>query len=376
MKSLQKWMKRKRWPPVEVDADGELKIVDLFCGCGGMTLGAFEAARIAKRNPRVVLAAELATAPLNVYRSNFGCDDEVARQIDVASIFSRNLGMRPTSEERSCAVRVGRPDVLLAGPPCQGHSDLNNSTRRADPRNAYYLTTIRAIEVLRPVVAIIENVPTVIHDRGQVIPRSRKHLTSIGYAIHERTIPFCEFGLPQLRKRHILVAVFGDRSCWEEIPQINGRAAPSVGAFLSGLEDEPERLEGIFYRSGNMSDENVRRVQWLFDNNQYDLPNELRPKCHREKDHSYVSMYGRLHWDRPAQTITTGFGSMGQGRFIHPTRRRTITPHEAARLQGFPDFFDFSNAEKVTALREMIGNAVPPQLTQHLITSLLMDGAL
>jgi DNA (cytosine-5)-methyltransferase 1 len=70
-------------------------------------------------------------------------------------------------------------------------------------------------------------------------------------------------------------------------------------------------------------------------------------------------MYGRLHWDRPAQTVTTGFGSMGQGRYVHPSRRRTITPHEAARLQTFPDWFDFGQSSR-GQLADMIGNAVPP----------------
>jgi DNA (cytosine-5)-methyltransferase 1 len=80
-------------------------------------------------------------------------------------------------------------------------------------------------------------------------------------------------------------------------------------------------------------------------------------------------MYGQLKWDEPAQTITTGFGSMGQGRYVHPSRPRTLTPHEAARLQFFPDWFDFTAGG--TQMRRgvwatMIGNAVPPKLTMEL----------
>jgi DNA (cytosine-5)-methyltransferase 1 len=88
-------------------------------------------------------------------------------------------------------------------------------------------------------------------------------------------------------------------------------------------------------------------------------------------DHSYKSVYGRLPWDRPAQTITTGFGSMGQGRFVHPKRRRTLTPHEAARLQFIPDHFRLDEVESKTALAEMIGNAVPPKLTYVFALELL-----
>ena len=73
-------------------------------------------------------------------------------------------------------------------------------------------------------------------------------------------------------------------------------------------------------------------------------------------------MYGRLHWEKTAQTLTTGFGSMGQGRYVHPLRRRTITPHEAARIQMIPDFFDFSKVDSRSALAKLIGNVVPPAL--------------
>lgn len=73
-------------------------------------------------------------------------------------------------------------------------------------------------------------------------------------------------------------------------------------------------------------------------------------------------MYGRLRWDAPAQTITSGYGSMGQGRYVHPGRRRTLTPHEAARLQTIPDWFTLASAGTRTALARMIGNAVPPLL--------------
>ena len=130
------------------------------------------------------------------------------------------------------------------------------------------------------------------------------------------------------------------------------------------LRTEP-RLGNLtpFYQPSRPTAENAKRIQYLFDNDIHDLPNSLRPSCHRDKQHAYISMYGRMHWDKPAQTLTSGFGSMGQGRFVHPTRPRLITPHEAARLQGFPDFFDFTVVDSVTALREMIANAVPPPLT-------------
>jgi DNA (cytosine-5)-methyltransferase 1 len=107
---------------------------------------------------------------------------------------------------------------------------------------------------------------------------------------------------------------------------------------------------------------NRQRIDYLFDHELYDLPNPERPTCHRDVKHTYNAMYGRLRWDNPAQTITSGYGSMGQGRYVHPGKRRTLTPHEAARLQTIPDWFVFDEKTKRTQIARMIGNAVPPVL--------------
>jgi DNA (cytosine-5)-methyltransferase 1 len=78
-----------------------------------------------------------------------------------------------------------------------------------------------------------------------------------------------------------------------------------------------------------------------------------------------------LRWNQPAQTITTGFGCMGQGRYVHPQKRRTITPHEAARLQTFPDWFNFAAETRRGVLAKAIGNAVPPLLMIELAKIIL-----
>lgn len=137
-----------------------------------------------------------------------------------------------------------------------------------------------------------------------------------------------------------------------------------VGKFLSGAAS-------MMFATTRLSGENISRIAHLFSRNVYDLPNELRPPCHRDKAHSYASMYGRMRPDAPAQTITSGFGSMGQGRFVHPTRPRMITAREAARIQGFPDYFSFEPSSSRTALHEMIANAVPPALSAAIVSAIL-----
>ncbi|MDQ3495623.1 MAG: DNA cytosine methyltransferase [Pseudomonadota bacterium] len=110
-----------------------------------------------------------------------------------------------------------------------------------------------------------------------------------------------------------------------------------------------------------LSPENRSRIDYLFDNDAYDLPDQERPDCHKN-GHTYPSVYGRLSWDKPSQTITTGFMTPGRGRYIHPGQRRVLTPREAARIQGFPDTYDFTidgTAPSKKALSKWIGDAVP-----------------
>jgi DNA (cytosine-5)-methyltransferase 1 len=370
-----KWVRRKSWPDEWTDGRGHLSLVDLFCGCGGLTLGVWEAARQRDRRLDIRLAVDHAQEPLEVYRDNFQCDQEAARCEDVDGIFPGKLGSRESSPERYWRKRIGALDLLVAGPPCQGHSDLNNSTRRDDPRNSLYLRAIRAAEVLLPKAVIIENVPAVLHDKTDVVLRASKALSEKFY-VSGATVDFLRVGVPQRRRRHILVATrdvdFDVKKFMEELPPAN----VVIRDFISDLEDEPNRRNGPFCSPTRMTEENEARVRHLFEHDLHDLPNERRPPCHRDKDHSYVSMYGRLWWDRPAQTITSGYGSIGQGRYVHPRRRRTLTPHEAARLQGFPDFFDFTAVEKRTALREMIANAVPPQFAAAIVFTMLQKGIL
>jgi DNA (cytosine-5)-methyltransferase 1 len=113
------------------------------------------------------------------------------------------------------------------------------------------------------------------------------------------------------------------------------------------------------------SEENIVRINHLHDNNAYNLPDEVRPDCHKN-GHTYPSVYGRMFWEKPAQTITTGFLTPGRGRYIHPKARRVLTPHEAARVQSFPDTFSFvvseSDPPSRSSVAKWIGDAVPPLL--------------
>ncbi|HIF9390562.1 TPA: DNA cytosine methyltransferase [Photobacterium damselae] len=325
-----------------------MKVIDLFSGLGGLTIGAYEAAKHLGTQFEIILASDINSFCKDVYNYNF----------NVKSFHSENIVDLDVN-----IIRKEKIDYLFAGPPCQGNSDLNNKSRRNDSRNNLYLETLKVIDYFQPNVFLIENVPNVIHSSQGVVKTVSEFLTN-KYNIKEFIIDFECLGIAQTRKRHILLGSKNSipDDMFEKI--YSKFQKKNLHDAISDLENY--NYFDLYNTPSRMSKTNKERVNYLLDNDLYDLPNEYRPKCH-QGNHSYKSMYGRLNWDKPSQTITGGFGSMGQGRFLHPTKARVITPHEAARIQGIPDWYDFSVVSSRGALQQMIGNAVPPVLSKELI---------
>ncbi len=268
-------------------------------------------------------------------------------------------------------------DLVMAGPPCQGHSNLNNRTRRADRRNTLYLTVPAFAVASGARMAIIENVPEVELDDNRVVETALQLFESAGYAVTCGTLRADAMGWPQTRRRSFLTAR-------------RDRAPIPLAEIADMLRDqEPRTLEWVIgdlvdsqsgevmNRTSEMSAENRERVDWLFENNEYDLPDPYRPLSHQSGT-TYRAVYGRMHMDRPAPTITTGFMTPGRGRYIHPTRRRTLTPREAARIQGFPDSYRFVTDPRKpptrSKLAKWIGDAVPMPLGYGAALSVLGAG--
>lgn len=349
------WLKAKtKW----AESGPEIRSVDLFSGCGGLSLGASMAAASVGAQVSSIAAFDFFDAALEVHDRNFGSEHLCKSPIE--SVFDGSFGSGLTATERSWRSKLGRIDLVLAGPPCQGHSDLNNHSRRDDPKNQLYFRCARVAEVLKPRVVLIENVPGSRHDKSGVVNRTTAALKSLGYQVASALLDATEFGVPQARKRFFLVARMseGGFDLGAEARQLR-LPLRSVAWAIGDLGIETSR--GVFGTSAAHSPTNQARIRYLFDHKLYELPNSQRPDCHRLKKHSYVSVYGRMYPDRPSPTITGGFGSTGQGRFVHPGEPRTLTPHEASRLQWFPDWFDFGACKRVD-LQTMIGNAVPSQL--------------
>ena len=370
------WLRRTRQPRLH-RADGSkiVRTVDLFCGCGGLSLGIREACHFLRREHRILLAIDADKDAIDIFRSNL--DPTRALQADVNEVFRLENGLIGDllPPEKQILAQLGRTSVqmLVAGPPCQGFSDLNNHTRRSDDRNSLYLFAARAARVIQPQAVLIENVPAVQNDSKKVLEKTISALKAMGYHVDSRIVDLSEIGVPQQRRRHVVLGLRSKPTRIEEI--IQGHMVRQPRSVRWAIDDLRKCSSAeVVDHSAKVSQTNLDRIRFMFERNLYDLPNSERPDCHKGDDHSYKSSYGRLHWGRPAQTVTSGFSSPGQGRNIHPSRMRTITPHEAARLQFFPDYFDFSAARTRSSLARVIGNAVPPKLSFVIAFELIVQG--
>jgi DNA (cytosine-5)-methyltransferase 1 len=348
------------------------RVVDLFAGCGGISVGVEQAAASHGMKLDIALAVEIDPVVRAVFQTNFpgALVDDVG---DVTLLIDGRGDDILTIAERRARKRTGQVDLVVGGPPCQGNSNLNNHTRAADERNALYRRMARAAKVFEPACIAIENVPGVVRDQGRVVDETCNDLMRMGYRVDHGIVDLLHLGVPQSRVRHLMLA-HRDRQ-----PSVENLHLDHL-CFERTLEWAIRDLERcssntLFDTATQLSPDNVVRAEWLIAHDEYDLPNERRPKCHRDKpDHRYKSMYGRLAWSKPAQTITTGFLSPGQGRYLHPSAPRVLTPHEAARIQFFPDWFRFDAANSRRALAHCIGNAVPPKLGYALGRELLREG--
>jgi DNA (cytosine-5)-methyltransferase 1 len=312
---------------------------------------------------RPLVSCDISSTAQAVYADNFSMEPCPTLDLDgLSSLVESTL----TPFEIRLAERIdSQLDIVLAGPPCQGHSNLNNYTRRSDPKNGLYFKVARFAKLFAPRCIVIENVATVTRDSGNVVPRTMNELTRLGYRVEVGTLDLSKLGVPQARKRHVLIAACGEYA--RRVPSIRHIASTyskPLRTVAWALQDLLEvDTTDLFDTASTATAETQRRIDHLFDNELFDLPDRLRPDCHRTKDHTYRAVYGRMNWNAPAPTITGGFCTMGQGRFVHPLRRRTLTPHEAARLQMIPDHFSFAAAQTRKAISELIGNAVPPKLS-------------
>ncbi|KMO75869.1 putative BsuMI modification methylase subunit YdiO [Mycolicibacterium obuense] len=317
-----------------------------------------------------MLAADVDERALQVYRTNlrprYVAPESVRGMFDFrvsGSGQAARFAYEPEALDERLLAMAGKIDMILAGPPCQGHSSLNNHSRHQDPKNLLYLTVPAAAQALDAKHVVIENVPNVVADRHGVVQTTISLLRGAGYNVTCGVLAADRFGWPQTRRRFFIVASKGANPLELDLLSTDfKRPALPVSWLLDDLAGRELDDLDVMQSVPQLSEENAMRVNWLHDNDKYDLPNVIRPDCHKDGT-TYQAVYGRMKGNQPAPTITGGFLTPGRGRFVHPTLRRVLTPREAARIQGFPDWFDFvarpAEPPSRAEITRWIGNAVP-----------------
>lgn len=321
--------------------------IDLFSGCGGLTLGLKQAGF------DVVGAVEIDPLAVETYRANHKrtvvWDKDICK-LSIAEVM------------RQLRLRRGQLDLLAGCPPCQGFSrmlTLNGRHNTDDPRNELIFQFLRFVRGLRPRAVMMENVPGLAKDHR--IEQVVSDLKAMDYRCARDVLDAADYGVPQRRCRFILVAGRGI-----EIPFARrAHHKRSVREALSDLgrsaKDDPLH---------NLPETRSDKIKALIrlipqdGGSRMDLDDKHQLDCHRRCD-GFKDVYGRMAWNDVAPTITGGCCNPSKGRFLHPTRHRTITLREAALLQTFPVNYFFSLRRGKFSAAQMIGNALPPEFIRR-----------
>jgi len=262
--------------------------------------------------------------------------------------------------------------ILAVCAPCQPFSKVRKSGRRRKDRDLLAAVG-RLVEELKPAGVIVENVPQIGNGRkGSVLQAFCQALKDAGYSFAYRTVDAKDFGVPQRRRRLVLLGIKGIDEVIE-LPSPNGYERKTVRDAIAGLppvgagEVAPRRP---MHRAARLSTKNLKRLKATPHNggDSRTWPKGLKLPCH-VRSGGFYDVYGRMRWDAPAPTLTTRCNSLSNGRFGHPVQNRALTLLEAAILQTFPRSYHFEGNQNDIA--RQIGNAVPPKLAEALARSLL-----
>jgi len=348
---------------------GPFRLIDLFSGAGGLTLGF---SKQFGHNFESVWANDFDEDAVRSYNENFG---EHCVHGDIVDLLS------------GPDVEIPEADVVIGGPPCQGFSLLNKN-RDEDPRKHLWKPYFEVVERSGAEIFVMENVPQILG--SEEFLAIRETAESMGFKIAADKLVAANYGVPQIRSRAFIIGCkFADPGAvfppprthynprngyypgligyieraeeWETVRMAIGKLPPPEGTEIRKEAKPPLNLH--FGRTP--TPKSIKRYKAIPKEgmNRFDLQRrapELTPGCWIRKKSGGTDLFGRLWWDRPAFTIRTEFFKPEKGRYLHPEQHRPITHREAARFQTFPDNFIFHGSKIEVA--KQIGNAVPPKL--------------
>ncbi len=370
--------------------------IDLFCGCGGFSLG------LERAGLQALAALDFNKEAIEVFRANL---------VKIPHVLQKDLTtFGPELLEKVIGTR--QVDLIVGGPPCQGFSTArqvdgaNHGARlKEDPRRHLYKEFLRYVEHFEPKVFVMENVLGIRSaSGGSYFSKVQAEARKLGYKVHAQIEECVRLGVPQKRRRQLFIGTrmeipqsfrpklelparaVADATLWEAIADL---------PLLKAGEGEETRPYDLERRIKSIT---PRSYQYLHEVLEVDRAEQLsahRARPHNDRDlrdflllkegessaeamrrgvefefpydkTSFKDRYTRQHRKRPCSTIVAHLAKDGL-MFIHPTQNRTLTPREAARVQSFPDWFHFPVAR--THQFRVIGNAVPPLVSEAVGTA-------
>lgn len=339
-----------------------MRAIDFFCGAGGLTRG------LTKAGIDVQLGVDIDGACRETYERNNGGAQFIGK--DITKITS--------AEIRARLGRTKSSDLLLAAcAPCQPFAQLNRIEGIAQ-RRRLLRHTLRFVEDLRPRFVLIENVPGLRRVDGfSTYRRFFSTLTSLGYSVAAGVLDAKSFGVPQTRRRLLVLAVKGNKAIALPSPTYGSHLTP-FQTVRDAISHYPPLCAGETHsqipnhRAAGLSALNLSRIQQTprDGGSRVDWPSRIWLACHSGGFKGHTDSYGRMRWDEPAPTLTCRCHSLSNGRYGHPEQDRAISLREAARLQGFSDDYLF-HGPSAAHLATQIGNAVPVPIAEALGTHLM-----
>ena len=345
-------------------------VIDLFAGVGGLSLG-FEKAGFS-----IAIANEYDADIAAAYQFN-----HPKTKMIVGDITELDL-------EATFGPFIGKTDVIIGGPPCQGFSQKGMRKSVLDPRNFLFKHYVRVVELVRPKYFVMENVPNLLTTEGGFFKKEIYALfKKLGYQLESGVLNASDFGVPQNRRRAVIIGKLGGPApklptkvkakvtIWDAISDLNFLQS-GEGREESDYPFEPQSSYQKMLRGdcSVLHNHKATRHSALALERLALIPpgagKEVLPPEHRTKS-IYSGTWTRMKKDDISVTITTRFDTPSSGEFTHPFLNRAITVREAARIQSFPDSFVFLG-NKCSQMKQ-VGNAVPPLLAKAIAQVIIQD---
>lgn len=344
----------------------QIQVVDFFSGAGGTSLG-FEALNELGDVFRFLGGCDIDPSSAASYSANFGtpllCRDivEIADSDVEIDSFLHEIGYNESE-----------PSVFIGCAPCQGFTSHRKRhwSEEDDGRNVLATAFARIVKRANPTALVMENVPEFLSQKYRAYYSSCLDvLESSGYLVKKSIYNSAAFGVPQERYRSIIMGMKAEFCLPDEIYDLSEfrtvrSAIADLPVLAAGESSDDPLHRAIRHKASTI--ETIRKVP----HDGGSLPDGEGPAC-RARTKGFADVYGRLSWDKPSITITHYARNPASGRFVHPVQDRGLTAREAARLQSFPDGFQFCG--RADDIYRQIGEAVPPLLACGIASYLMAN---